>query len=111
MAFVCLSLLELIHSFNIRSEKSIFKIGLFTNIYLIGALLLGVLMQVIVVAIPALAKIFSVIPLNKTQWLYTTIISISPIVIIELQKKLNELRFGKILYNKKISCQIWKHNV
>ncbi len=98
MAFVVLSMLELIHSFNIRSEKSIFKIGLFKNIYLIGAFILGTILQVIVVAIPQIAKIFNVIPLNTIQWIYTIGISILPIIIIELQKKINEIRFGKIIY-------------
>ena len=34
MAFISLSLLELIHSFNVRSEESLFKAGLFKNKYL-----------------------------------------------------------------------------
>lgn len=98
MAFISLSMLELIHSFNIRSEKSLFKIGLFKNIYLIGAFLLGALLQVAVVAIPQIAKIFNVVPLNTSQWIYTIGISILPIVIVELQKKLNEIKYGKVIY-------------
>ena len=34
MAFISLSMLELVHSFNIRSENSIFEIGVFKNKYL-----------------------------------------------------------------------------
>ena len=98
MAFVCLSLLELIHSFNIRSEKSILKIGLFKNVYLIGAVALGILMQVLVVAIPMLAKIFSVVPLNSTQWIYVSIISVLPIVIMEAQKRINNIRTRNVSY-------------
>lgn len=98
MAFVTLSMLELIHSFNVRSEKSILKIGIFKNIYLIGAFILGTILQISVVAIPQIAKIFDVIPLNKTQWIYTILISISPIFIMEIQKKLNEIKFGKTVY-------------
>lgn len=100
MAFVSLSMLELIHSFNIRSEESIFKIGLFTNKYLIGALILGSLLQVIVIAVPILANIFDVVALNSTQWVYTILISISPLVIMELQKRLNDFKFGKVVYTK-----------
>lgn len=98
MAFISLSMLELIHSFNIRSEKSIFKIGLFKNMYLIGAVMLGVVLQITVVVIPQIAKIFNVVPLNSTQWLYTIGISLFPIIIVELQKKLNEIKFGKVIY-------------
>ncbi len=101
MAFVSLSMLELVHSFNIRSEESVFKVGLFSNKYLIGALGLGTLLQVVVIALPSLANIFDVVQLNGTQWLYTLAISISPLVIIELQKRLNDFKFGKIIYMNK----------
>ena len=66
--------------------------------YLIGAFLLGTLLQVAVVAIPQIAKIFNVVALNNTQWLYTIAISVLPIIIMELQKKLNEIKFGKVIY-------------
>lgn len=46
MAFVSLGLIEMVHSFNIRSEESIFKLGLFHNKYLSGAFILGLIMQV-----------------------------------------------------------------
>lgn len=107
MAFVSIAMLELIHSFNIKSEESIFKVGLLENRYLIGAFLLGTALQVAVVMIPAFANIFGLIPLNGTQWLYTLGISIMPIIIIELQKKLdNYLRNTssiKILKQRKLA--------
>lgn len=46
MAFVTLGLIEMMHSFNIRSEESIFKCGIFKNKYLCLAFILGVIMQV-----------------------------------------------------------------
>ena len=101
MTFVGLGLIEMVHSFNIRSEESIFKIGLLKNKYLWGAFLLGFIMQVGVVFIPSVAKIFSLVSLNSTQWLYVALISIAPIIIIELQKKLNEIIFGKTVYEFK----------
>ena len=101
MAFVSLGMIELVHSFNIKSEESIFKNGIFENKYLLGAFLLGTLMQVGVVIFTPVAEIFKLVPLNSTQWLYTAIISIIPIVIIELQKKFNEIKFGKVIYKEK----------
>ena len=89
MAFLSLGILELVHSFNIKSEKSIFKTGLLENKYLVGAFLLGTLLQVTVVLIRPLATIFEVVPLNGTQWLYTLLISFAPLAIIELQKAVN----------------------
>ena len=100
MAFVSLGMLEIIHSFNIKSEKSIFESGLFDNKYLMGALILGIIMQVAVVVIPQVAEVFKLVPLNKIQWLYTFLISISPLIIMEAQKKLNEIKFGKVVYKK-----------
>lgn len=57
-------------------------------------------MQIIVVIIPRFATIFKLVPLNQTQWIYTLGISILPLIIIELQKKLNEFKFGKVVYQK-----------
>ncbi len=101
MAFLSLGLLELVHSFNIKSEESIFKTGIFENKYLVGALILGTILQVGVVCIPVLARIFKVVPLNTIQWMYVGLISVSPIVIIEVQKKFNEIKFGKVVYGYK----------
>lgn len=100
MAFITLGILELVHSFNIKSEESIFKIGIFENKYLILALILGVLLQVIVVITNPLAEIFSLVPLTGIQWLYTILISIAPIPIVEIQKAVNGYTFGKVVYAK-----------
>ena len=97
MAFVAIGILELIHSFNIKSEQSIFKTGFLENKFLIGSFILGIFVQIIVVIIPALADIFKLVPLNQTQWIITLIISILPIPIMELQKKVNEMKFGKVI--------------
>ena len=60
--------------------------GLFENKYLMGAFILGAILQVVVVVIPSVAEIFKLVPLTQTQWLYTFGISILPLIIIELQK-------------------------
>ena len=98
MAFVSLGMLELVHCFNIKSEESIFKVGIFENKYLVGAFVLGTILQVGVVCVPALASIFKLVPLNGMQWIYTILISISPIFIMEAQKKFNEIKLGKTVY-------------
>lgn len=99
MAFISLSMLELVHSFNIRSENSIFEIGVFKNKYLNIAFLAGAILQIAVVIIEPIAKIFDVVPLTLRQWLFTLAVSITPIVIMELKKKLKELKYGKRVYN------------
>ena len=86
MAFVAIGLIELVHSLNIKSDESIFKSGIFENKFLVGAFVLGAFMQVVVVVVPPLAKIFSLSLLNMYQWLIVILISMLPIVIMEIQK-------------------------
>ena len=99
MAFLSLGLLELVHSFNIKSEESILKSSILENKYLLGAFLLGSFLQIIVAIVPQIATVFKLAPLNNVQWLYTILISISPILIVEIQKKLNEYKVAKVVYN------------
>lgn len=97
MAFVSLGLLELVHSFNIRTDESILKAGIFQNKYLILAFLGGAFLQTVVVVVPKLADIFKLTNLNLEQWLYTIGISFAPIVIMEVQKFVNQWKFGKVV--------------
>lgn len=55
-------------------------------------------MQIGVVVFEPIASIFKLVPLNQTQWIYVLAISIMPLVIIEIQKKFNEFKFGKVIY-------------
>ena len=106
MAFISLGMLELIHCFNVKSEESIFKVGLFENKYLLGAFVLGTVLQVGIIFVPSLAEIFKLTQLNTTQWLITIAISIAPIIIVEIQKKFNELKFGKVVYDYKTRQEV-----
>ena len=106
MAFISLGMLELIHSFNVKSEESIFKVGLFENKYLLGAFVLGTVLQLGILFVPTLAEIFKLTQLNATQWLITIAISIAPIIIVEIQKKFNELKFGKVVYDYKTRQEV-----
>ncbi len=90
MAFACMGLLELVHSFNIKSEESIFKTGILENKYLVGSFFLGILLQSVVIQIPVISNIFELIPLNKNQWIHVAIISFVPIIVMEIQKLINK---------------------
>ena len=113
MAFVSLGLLELVHSFNIKSEESIFKVGLFENKYLLGAFILGALLQIVVVVIPYVAEIFKLVPLTQVQWMYTFGISILPLIIMEIQKAFNKIEPNtmQIKYSMQNSMSIIFKNV
>lgn len=89
MAFSVLSLSQLFHSFNMRSRRSLAEIGLLTNKKLVISFLICTLLQVSVVSIPPLAKVFQVVPLTGRQWAIVFMLSIAPIVVVEFQKKIN----------------------
>jgi len=88
MAFATLSISQLVHALNIRTEGSIFRIRVFENRYLVGALIIGTMLQVSVISIPAIAAIFRVAPLHAQGWLLVAGLSLLPILIVELEKKL-----------------------
>ena len=58
-------------------------------------------MQVGIVFVPQVAKVFELVSLNTVQWFYVATISVAPVAIMELQKKLNEIIFGKVVYKYK----------
>lgn len=95
MAFCVLSLSQLVHAFNMRSEHSVFSVGLFTNKYLVGAFVAGVILQCSVVMIEPLSLLFKVTPLDGFCWAAVAVLSMSPLVIVELQKLLNRARFER----------------
>jgi len=79
LALGTLVLSQLIHVFECRSEKlSLFEINPFTNLYLIGAVSVSVLMLISIVYIPIFQRVFHTIPLNFGQW--TIIIFFSGII-------------------------------
>lgn len=87
MAFVVLSVSQLFHSLNMRSpKKSIFQLGLFSNKFLIGSILFGILLQDIVITIPFLSSIFKVFDLTPSDWIFVSILSIVPLVVNEIVK-------------------------
>lgn len=89
MAFATLSFSQLWHSLNSRSNKfSIFKLGIFSNHYLIKAILASGSLQLIVMMVPFLQSVFQVTTLSISQWLILILISLTPIPFVEILKKL-----------------------
>lgn len=87
MAFATLGLIQLCHSFNVRSNtKSAFSKTLPSNPYLIGANLFSGLLLVLVILVPQLNEIFKVQHLTLGQWGIVAIASLSIIPLVELVK-------------------------
>jgi len=89
MAFAVLSLSQLFHSFNMRSQHSLTEIGILSNKPLVASFIICAFMQIIVISVGTLAKVFQVVPLSMRQWAIVVLLSFMPILIVELQKKVN----------------------
>ncbi|WP_040214318.1 cation-translocating P-type ATPase [Clostridium polynesiense] len=87
MAFIVLSVSQLIHSLNLRNDKkSIFSIGLFTNKYLLGAIAVGIFLQDIVITVPFLANVFNVNDLIMSDWIIVSALAVVPLIANEIIK-------------------------
>lgn len=87
-AFAVLSFSQLFHAFNMRSRRSLFHIGFFSNAKMVAAFLACSLLQSAVLTFPALARVFQVVPLDVSGWGIVLGLSAAPVVLCELQKRL-----------------------
>ena len=86
MAFITLCGCQLVHSFNVKSSESILNRSLFNNPYLWGALAAGLLLQVVILAVPELSFIFKLQPLNAAQWGICVMLCLSTTLVCEIVK-------------------------
>lgn len=87
MTLVTLGMFQWFNAWNCRSDtKSIFQLGLFTNKWLVLATGVVFILQLMLLHIPFLQKIFATQPLNVYQWIFIAIISSSIIVLDEIRK-------------------------
>ncbi len=86
MAFNTLILFQLFNAFQARSStRSVFS-GLFHNRWLWGSVALMILLQVVVVDLPWVARAFSVAPLSASMWLQCGLAASSVIWGMEILK-------------------------
>ena len=86
MAFATLTLARLFHGFNCRSDRSIFKVGLFSNKWSVGAFFVGVVLLAAVLFVPFMKKLFVVETLSITNLLWIAGLAIVPTVIIQIAR-------------------------
>ncbi len=87
MAFATLTFCQLFHAFDVRSEtQSIARIGLLTNPAMNKAFLVGMALQLSVLLVPPLMAVFQVCALNATEWLVVLALSLTPLVVCEIEK-------------------------
>ena len=90
MAFCVLSLSQLVHSFNMRSEHSVLKLGLLSNRKLVAACGLCAFLMISVVLFPPLSALFQTTALTALQWLVVAALSLCPLLVVEGEKLLWE---------------------
>lgn len=92
MAFLILSLSQIVHSFNLRSSQSLFKTGFFGNKYLNKANLISFGMVVFIALTPKVYQIFALDMLLPLEYLGILIVAAVPILIVEISKCLTKTK-------------------
>ena len=87
MAFATLTMCQLFHAFDVRSEdQSIFHIGILSNPAMNKAFVVGMILQLAVLLIPPLMSVFNVCALTAPEWGVVLGLSILPLIVCEIEK-------------------------
>ncbi len=82
-----LGLSELVHTLNIKNDRSLLVSGLLENSFLTIAILVGILLQFLLALIPPVAAVFSLTAITGKTLAVTIILSLAPLLIVELEKR------------------------
>lgn len=85
MAFMVLALSQVVQAFNMRSDHSLFKIGLFGNKKLNGAALISIIMMALVLFTP-IGIAFGLVILPTKMYLIALVLIFIPLVVMEVSK-------------------------
>jgi len=98
VVFTVLTVSQLFHSLAVRSERmSLFHIGLFSNLPMLGAVILTLLLQMAVIYLPALNAILHTQPLPLYDLVVCLALSSTVLIAVEIEKWL--VRRGVIYKN------------
>ena len=91
LTFMVLALSQIIQAFNMRSSKSLFKIGFFTNKMLNKAAIISLGLTLLVIFTP-ICHIFGLVKMPPLMYLLGFGLSLVPLCIIELSKTLKLIK-------------------
>ncbi len=91
MAFATLSLSRLIHGLNCRSDSALTLKTLWINPYSYLALIVGALLLAAVLFLEPLHRIFEVTHLTHSQYVSIVLLSIVPLIIVQVFKRLKSV--------------------
>ena len=86
MCFAVLSLGQLFHSFNMKSSKTFLASNPFGNIYLLLSFFICSILLSLVITVPYFAELFGCCQLELNHWIIVTLLSISMIVFVDINK-------------------------
>jgi Ca2+-transporting ATPase len=87
MALVTLGMFQWFNAWNCRSDvQSVFQLGLLSNPWLVLATILVFVLQLALLHVPLLQRIFATQPLNIYQWIFIALIASSILWIEEIRK-------------------------
>jgi calcium-translocating P-type ATPase len=88
MSFIILSWASVINIFNIKSNKSIFKVGFLSNPSLFYSAVASILITFFVAIIPSFGLVFNLVPLSPIHWIIAGGLAMLQLVFGEVQKVL-----------------------
>ena len=84
-AFTVLGMSQLVHAVGMRDvNRSVFRMKHFENLYMLAALGIGLLLQVLVTEVPYLITLFETNRLTLGEWGRLQILSLTPLAVHEL---------------------------
>ena len=93
MAFIVLTVSQLFYSLTMRnSQKTIFKIGIFKNKYLIYSIIIGIALQIGLTSFAPIAKIFKVTNISFGNWDIVLMFALIPFAVNEIIKIISRKR-------------------
>lgn len=84
-AFMVLGISQLFHAIGMRDvNRSVFKMNHRNNPYMIGALVIGILLQIAVTEIGPLIQLFGTVRLGMVEWMQLIALSTTPLIVHEM---------------------------
>jgi len=98
ISLTTLAAFQWFNAWNCRSEsKSIFQMNPFSNMYLVGATIIVICLQLAAVYTPFLQKVLRTVPLSFNEWLIVVPVAASIVLVEEIRK---------FFYRKRISVLV-----
>jgi magnesium-transporting ATPase (P-type) len=93
LAFTILVLIQMVNAYNSRSEReSVFKMGFFSNLYLLGAVLISIGVVYLLVEVPFFQQWIGTTQLEWHEWFIVIAGSFGILIVEEIRKAIVRLK-------------------